>query len=43
MAEEVAEGLEAALGMEVEEYGEDDGASKGEEESDGNPRALGAL
>ena len=37
--EEAAEGLEAALGMEVEE----DGGSDGEEGSKGASRALGAL
>ena len=39
MKEEAAEHLEAKLGMEVEETGERDG----EEEGDGNQRALGAL
>ena len=39
--EEVAEGLEAALGMEVEGDGKDDGASEGEEEDGGTLRALG--
>ena len=39
MGEEAAEGLEAALGVEVEE----DGGSKGKEGGDGTPRALGAL
>ena len=41
--EEVAEGLEAALEMEVVGDGEDDGEGEGEEESDGTLRALGAL
>ena len=37
--EDAAEDLEAALWMEVKEYGR----SKGKEGGDGNPRSLGAL
>ena len=37
--EEATEGLEVALGMEVEEVG----GSEGKEGGDGNPRALGSL
>ena len=37
--EEVTEGLEAALGMEVDE----DGEGEGEEGADGTHRSLGAI
>ena len=40
--EEVAEGLEAALGVKVDGYGKDEDAGKSEEEGVGNLRALGS-
>ena len=41
--EEVVEGIEAALGMEVDRNGKDDGAGEGKEEGKVTLRALGAL
>ena len=40
--EEVAEGLEAALGVKVDGYGKDEDAGKSEEEGVGKLRALGS-
>ena len=41
--EEVVEVIEAALGMEVDRNGKDDGAGEGKEEGKVTLRALGAL